>query len=173
MVGHLPFLAHDASKVLACVGRHAFLLDIWTGNHDRTKLLLLAGVETARPARLRPIVEAVEPFGIVALDGVAQRLSRHTGKPRRLAAGQAVQHIGDRQHAQPRAPVRLRPCKAPQLVRRKRSANPQTASSHGTPRIKLSVDAMPHNPRNPQITIESFHLLDGMKPFTEAEQGII
>src|SRR5262245_30422762 len=70
MVRHLPFLAHDASEVLARVGRHTFLLDIRTGDHDRTQLLLLDGVQTARPARLRPIVETVDPLNVVALDGV-------------------------------------------------------------------------------------------------------
>lgn len=97
---HPPLLAHDAGEFLLRVGRHALRVHIGTGKDDLAELALLSAVETARLVRLWKIVEARDTFGVVALDGVAQRLPQHAGQPCRLGARQALQCIGDRQHAQ-------------------------------------------------------------------------
>jgi hypothetical protein len=70
---------------------------------------LLPRRQPSRPARLRPIVQPIQPFGIVAHHRIVQRLALHPGQPGGFRTGQAIQSIGDRQQAHRRPPVRFGP----------------------------------------------------------------
>ena len=69
------------AQVVERVSREAVLLRIRTCDDDRGELLLLLRVEFARTARARAIVEAVEPFRVVALDRIAERLPAPCRQP--------------------------------------------------------------------------------------------
>jgi hypothetical protein len=53
--------------------------------------------EAARSARPGPVVEPIEPFGVLALDGVTQGLPFETRCTLSSGERHSVEHIGDRQ----------------------------------------------------------------------------
>jgi hypothetical protein len=72
-------------------------------------------IERAGPAGAGPVAQAVEPFRVVAVDPVAERLAGHPGEPCGLLPRQAVERVGERQQASADAPVALAAGKAAQL----------------------------------------------------------
>ena len=75
MIFGFEALSGDRAEIVERVGRNAVFVGIGASHNDFGKRLFLTGIELARPARLVTIVEAVDAFGIVALDRITKRLS--------------------------------------------------------------------------------------------------
>jgi hypothetical protein len=115
------------------------LLDVRPSEHGGFDLGLLSGIEPPRATRARPVVKAGEPFGIEALDGIAQRLVRHAGQPRRLWPLVAIQLVGNREHAHRRPPIVLRARCRPKLLSAQFRQD-LDRPAHVVPRINLSLN---------------------------------
>ena len=73
-IGGVELLLGDRAQIIERVGARAVLIGIGTSDDDRGEPLLLLRVQLARPARFVTIVEAVDAFGVVALDRIAERV---------------------------------------------------------------------------------------------------
>ena len=109
MILNLPAALNNLDKVIERVGRDAILIGIGTFDQKFGQLLLLRRIELARAARFAAVEEALQPFCVVALDGVAQRLPLHARCPRRRVDRHPAQNMRDPQHAAARPIVFLRP----------------------------------------------------------------
>ena len=76
MILNLPPALSNFNEVIQRVGRDAILIGIGTFDQKLAQLLLLRRIELARAARLGAVEQALQPFCVVALDGVAQRACR-------------------------------------------------------------------------------------------------
>ena len=99
-------------------GTDPIAVGIRTAQHPGFERCLLAVAQPFRPARARPVVQIVRPFGIVADHRVAQRLPLHPGQPRRFRPRHALQRVRDCQQAHRRSPIRLKARQAAELTRR-------------------------------------------------------
>lgn len=75
MIADTEAARREVGEIFQRVGRDA--VDVRVGaNGDRgAERVLLNGSELARPAGLGAVVEAGKPFGVVASDGIAERLA--------------------------------------------------------------------------------------------------
>ena len=71
MILNLPAALNNLDKVIERVGRDAILIRIGTFDQKLAQLLLLRRIELARAARFAAVEQALQPFRVVALDGVA------------------------------------------------------------------------------------------------------
>jgi hypothetical protein len=74
----------------------------------------LRRIEFTRPARFGAVEQTLQPFRVIALDGVAKRLPLHARRPRRRADRHAPERMSNPQHATARSIVLLRPRKPKQ-----------------------------------------------------------
>jgi len=95
---------------------------------DQNSLLGLA--QPLRPVTLGPIHEPGDPFGVEALDGVAQGLALDAGCARGLSPAHALHRVGDGQEPKRRASPALLLCHAAQLCRRLQVRSDRDRSSH-------------------------------------------
>ena len=68
-------------------------------------------------AQGRPVAQALDVLGVVAVHPVPERLAGHAGELRRLLAGEAVERVGERQQAGADPTVALAAGEAAQLGR--------------------------------------------------------
>jgi hypothetical protein len=116
-VAHPEVLLDQGAQVTGAPSDAAVPLQVRATQDERLEGGLPALVERAGPAGARPVAQAVEPFRVVAVDPVAERLAGHPGEPGRLLAGDALQRVGERQQAGADAPVALTAGELAQLSR--------------------------------------------------------
>ena len=95
----------------------------------RTAFFGLAQYRPA-PVTFGTIVEAGEPFGVEALDGIAQGLALDPDYARRLSPVHTLQGIGNSQETQCRTPPALLFRHAAQVRRRPQVRSDRDRSSH-------------------------------------------
>jgi len=107
----------EFGEIFQRVGRDA--VDVRVGAHgDRgAERVLLNGSELARPAGLGAVVEAGKPFGVVASDGIAERLALDADDARGLREDHPFHRIGDGEHAPRRPGNGLAAREPPQVAR--------------------------------------------------------
>jgi hypothetical protein len=92
--------ALDQGAQVAEAPRHAAVaLQLRTPEDQGLERRLAALVQAARATGPRPVAQARDTLGVVAVDPVPERLPRHPGEPGRLLAPQAVQRVGQREQA--------------------------------------------------------------------------
>src|SRR4051794_18556210 len=92
-------LLDQTAQVAGAPGDAAVASQVRAAEDERLERRLPALVERAGAARPRPVAQALDVLGIVAVDPVAERLPGHAGEPRRLLAGEALQRVGEREQA--------------------------------------------------------------------------
>jgi hypothetical protein len=81
----------DQGAQVAGAPRHAAVpLQVRAAQDERLEGGLPTLIERAGPAGAGPVAQAVEPFRVVAVDPVAERLAGHPGEPCGLLPRQAV-----------------------------------------------------------------------------------
>jgi hypothetical protein len=94
---------------------HLVPFRVGAAEHPSLERRLLPGGERVRPARARPVVQALDPFGVVAQHRVPERLALHPGEPGGFGAREAVERMGDGQEPHGGSAIRLVPCETAQL----------------------------------------------------------
>lgn len=123
---HGPLRHPDAEAPLNYVAEvdptpadHPIRLRVRSRLDDDRKFTHLLGAEPRRPPRKRPIEEASQPFGIVAVNPVAQRLPIHATALCRLRPAPSVEYQRQRKHPARRLCVPRPRRFAPQIRSRK------------------------------------------------------
>jgi hypothetical protein len=107
----------QGAQVAGAPGHAAVALQVRAPEDQCLEGGLPAFVQGAGSAGTGPVPQALDPFRVVAVDPVAERLAGHPGEPRRFLAGNALQRVGERQEAGADAPVALAAGEAAQLGR--------------------------------------------------------
>jgi hypothetical protein len=94
---------------------HLVPFRVGAAEHPSLERRLLPGGERVRPARARPVVQALDPFGVVAQHRVPERLALHPGEPGGFGAREAVERMGDGQEPHGGSAVWLVPCETAQF----------------------------------------------------------
>ena len=94
------------------------LLDVGPFQHDVAQLQALSVIEPTRTTCVRTILQTGKAFGVVALDGIDQRLLAHVGKAGRLAPRHSIHGVGDGLHPLVFAWRPGRERRVPKLLRR-------------------------------------------------------
>ncbi len=96
---------------------HAIGLRIWPVLDDPDQFRLLLGREAWCRSRVRSVGEAGEPFGIVAMDPIAQGLPVHPGRAGRVLPRGARHNQRQGEHAPRRLGIAAMRCLPPQIAR--------------------------------------------------------
>src|SRR5215213_6058787 len=114
-VAHPEAALDQGAQVAGAPGDAAVALELRAPEDQRLERRLPALVQAARPSRARPVAQAVDALGVVAVDPVPQRLPVHARGPRRRAPAHAVQGVGQGEQAAADPSVPLPPRLGPQL----------------------------------------------------------
>jgi len=98
-VAHPEPLLDQGAQVAGAPGDAAVPLQVRAAQDQGLQGGLTTFVEGAWPTGPRPVAEALDPFGVVAVDPIPERLPGHAGEPGRLLARQAVERVGEREQA--------------------------------------------------------------------------
>jgi hypothetical protein len=122
------------------------------------KLALLDPAQAGGAAASRPVSKPFQPFLIVAVNPVAQRLAVHAAKPRCLLAAETIEHHGYGQDARRLFGIRRCPCRRTQI---------------GGTHIRSSNRYRSHiHPRESMLTASSHKMgPKGIPPSTSQEFG--
>jgi hypothetical protein len=101
-----PLLA-NAHQILARKGRKPAHLWVRAGEHDANELGLLLGVKLRRAPVTWPVGEPIDAIRVVADDPIAQRLTVHARRLRRLVSAHAIERVGNGQDAPRHARIAL------------------------------------------------------------------
>ena len=130
VVRRAPALLNLVAQLGQGPGAQARGLHVWPVQHQPLQGCLLRPVQPRRPTRARSVVQSGKTLGVVAHNGIAQRLPVHAGEPRCLSPRQALQRARNRLHARGRRSIFLPPRQPSQLRRRYLRADLQRSATH-------------------------------------------
>jgi hypothetical protein len=102
---HAEAFGELIAQIDTAPARHAMACRIWPGKNDAPQFGHLLTRQGRRTPAAQRIGEACDPFGIVAMHPIPQRLTVHAAATRRIRPRHPVQHVGDRQNPTCNPPV--------------------------------------------------------------------
>lgn len=124
---------------------HAVACRIRPSQHQSLQFRHLLTRQGGRTPAARCIGEPCDPFGIVAMHPVLQRLTVNAAEIRRIRPGHPVQHMGDRQNPTCN-PLVVTSLRSPSQLRR-RTVSPRHLNRTSQPNI-LRKSNFPHRTAN-------------------------
>src|SRR4051794_715568 len=157
-------LLDQTAQVAGAPGDAAVPSQVRAAEDECLERRLLAFVERAGAAGPRPVAQALDVLGIVAVHPVPERLPGHAGELRRLLAGEAVERVGERQQAGADPTVALAAGEAAQLGRVAVGADGQGCGHGG-----ISEDNAAGTPQAPvrSVTTSAGRYKRSMKHYEE------
>src|SRR4051794_10770129 len=143
-------LLDQTAQVAGAPGDAAVAPQVRAAQDERLERRLLAFVERAGAAGPRPVAQALDVLGVVAVHPVPERLAGHAGEPGRLLAGEAFQRVGEREQAGADPTIALAAGEAAQLGRVAVGADRQGCRHGGT-----SEDNAAETPQAPDRSVTS------------------
>jgi hypothetical protein len=149
-VAHPEPRLDEGAQVAGAPGHAAVAPQVRAAQDERLERGLLPLVQGAGSAGTGPVAQALDPFGVVAVDPIPERLPGHPGEPRGFLARQAVEGVGEREQAGADAAVALAAGEVAQLGRVAVGADRQGCGHGG-----ISEDNAAGTPQAPDRSVTS------------------